>query len=65
MKERKKFFKKFKKKKKNILATPGFEPTTFCGEDFYKTGTFMNVPRNFWQCELSAVSPDRAQSSVF
>ena len=54
-----------KKKEKLLLPRPGFEPTTFCGEDFYKTGTFMNVPRNFWQCELSAVSPDRAQSSVF
>ena len=45
MKERKKFFKKLKKKKKNILATPGFEPTTLSGDNIsYKTGTFMNGP---------------------
>ena len=42
MKERKKIG---KKNQKNILATPGLEPTNFYGDNSsYKTGTFMNGP---------------------
>ena len=49
--------------KKNTLAAPGFEPGLFLVIKFcQKNGTFMNSPRNFWQYELSAVSPDRANS---
>ena len=50
-------------KKNNNLATPGIEPGLFLVIKFcQKNGTFMNSPRNFWQYELSAVSPDRANS---
>jgi hypothetical protein len=38
MKERRNFF-----FKKDILASPGFEPTT-CPGDHFITGTFMNSP---------------------
>ena len=61
MKEKQKILKNLKKQKKHILATPGLEPTTWSDDN--STTKLRNIyewPRNLWQYELSAVSPDRA-----